>query len=164
MRRSVLGDWLRYGTITGLVFAAGAGVSAMHFGAADARIGLTAAAGFAFGATIEWITLKFQTPATAFAVILTIAFLGTHQTYAPAPDEVGISQDFRALGAALTDPDTAGEGALSGASVRRNVDGAAAEAARRAGIHTQEAADRSPSRLRSIRPRGVSRTGGAGSP
>ncbi|HSM36213.1 MAG TPA: hypothetical protein VK837_07450 [Longimicrobiales bacterium] len=164
MRRSAAIEWLRYGTITGLVFAAGAGVSAVHFGAPSPQVGLVAASGFAFGATIEWISLKFRTPAMAFAVILMIAFVGTLQPYTPASEEVGITQDFRALNAALKDPGTAGEGVLSGTSVNRNVESAAANAARRAGHREHQEAERAPAPVGSYARKGVRRTGGAGSP
>jgi hypothetical protein len=164
MRPSAAMEWLRYGTITGLVFAAGAGVSAMHFGVPSPQVGLVATAGFAFGATIEWISLKFRTPATAFAVILTIAFVGTLQAYAPASEEVGITQDFRALNAALTDPDTAGEGTLSGVSVSPNVEAGAANPARSAERRALQEAERASAPVGSYTRKGVRRTGGAGSP
>lgn len=164
MQRNFVTDWLRYGTVTGLVFAAGAGASALHFGAPGARIALITAVAFAFGATIEWISLKFRTPATAFAVILTIAFVGTLQAYAPAQEDVGITQDLRALSATLADPDTAGEGALSGASVRRNVEHAEELAAERAGPGAVEASVEAGSPLRESKRKGARRTGGAGAP
>ncbi|HUG00254.1 MAG TPA: hypothetical protein VML95_00180 [Longimicrobiales bacterium] len=164
MRRNAVMDWLRFGTITGLVFGAGAGASAWHFGVPGPQVGAAAAAGFAFGATIEWISLRFRTPATAFAVILTVAFVGTLQAYAPRHDEVGITQDFRALSATLMDPDTAGEGALSGASVRRNVEHAEELAAERAGPGAVEASVDAGSPLRELKRKGARRTGGVGAP
>lgn len=166
MGRSTVIDWLRYGTVTGLVFSSGAAVSGIHFGADWLDVGLLAAGGFAFGATIEWISLKFRTPATAFAVILTLAFVGTLEAYAPEPEAVGIREDFRSLSAVLTDPDTAGEGALSRASVQRNVDSIATQAAARRQAEEEAAAQaeavRAPFEV--LKRRGRSRTGGAGSP
>lgn len=164
MQRNFVTDWLRYGTVTGLVFAAGAGASALHFGAPGARIALITAVAFAFGATIEWISLKFRTPATAFAVILTIAFVGTLQAYAPGQEDVGITQDLRALSATLADPDTAGEGVLSGASVSRNVEAAAGARARRELRRAESAAEGDAAPASMAIPTGDSRTGGAGSP
>ncbi len=164
MRRSAVVDWFRYGTISGLVFAGGAALTAWRFGVPDARLGAMVTAAFAFGATIEWISLRFRAPATAFAVILSIAFVGTLHAYAPREDEVGIRQDFRALSASLMDPDAAGEGAPSGASVRRNVEHAEKRSAERAGPRTVEPSEEAGSPLRRLKQKGARRTGGAGSP
>lgn len=164
MRRSAVVDWFRFGAITGLAFAAGAAVMAWKFGAPGTQVGAIAAAAFAFGATIEWISLRFRTPATAFAVILSIAFVGTLQAYAPREDEIGIRQDLDALSASLMDPDAAGEGVPSGASVRRNVEHAEKRSAERAGPGTVEASEEAGSPLRESKQKGASRTGGAGSP
>ncbi|MEN8376143.1 MAG: hypothetical protein ABFS34_11905 [Gemmatimonadota bacterium] len=164
-QRNAIIDWLRFGAITGLVFAAGVGVAAWRFELPGPQLAVAMAAAFAFGATIEWISLKFRGPATAFAVILTIAFVGTLEAYAPGDDGVAITQDLQALTSVLTDPDTAVEAAERQASVARNVatgDALAAERAQRQAERQSREGD-STSLAKLLR-KGVRRSGGAGSP